>query len=289
MKSLLTLLTLFALTAGFLHAEPSVLGKIGEIEITSDEVRDILSGLQAGNPGTLTEDPAALSQYVRNLLVQRLILRKAVEEKLDQDPAVITTLVRAREAALTEAYLQARATLPTGYPSEAELIAAYDSAKEKLLVPKSYHLAQIYIAKDKAKLDATLKQLKAKGADFAAIAKATSEEPASAAKNGEIGWLTEEQIQPEIREKLPKLTLNTHSEPISLKDGWHIIKLLDIREAHTPPLGQIRVQLTARIRSERTQQLRQEFLSQLLRDHPAAINEIELGKLNSPPAPSARR
>jgi len=49
------------------------------------------------------------------------------------------------------------------------------------------------------------------------------------------------------------------------------------------------VQLTARIRSERTQQLRQEFLSQLLRDHPAAINEIELGKLNSQPAPSARR
>ncbi len=286
MKSLFIIL---GITLVPLYAEPSVLGKIGDIEVTSDEVREILSGLQANNPGAITEDPAALSQYVRNLLVQRLVLRNALDEKLDQDPAVITTLVRAREAALTEAYIKSRTTLPVEYPSEAELTAAYEFAKEKLLIPKSYHLAQIYIAKDKAKLDATLKQLKAKGADFATIAKVTSEEPASAAKNGEIGWLTEEQIQPEIREKLPKLALDSHSEPIALKDGWHIIKLLDVREAHTPPLAQIRSELASRMRSESTQQLRQEFLAQLLRDHPAAINEIELGKLNALPEQSTQR
>ncbi len=283
------LITSLALSVSFIHAEPSVLAKIADIEITSAEVREILSGLQANNPAALSEDPAALSQFVRNLLVQRMILRKAADEKIEQDPAVITTLVRAREAALTEAYLQSRTALPTDYPNEAELTAAYDFAKEKLIVPKSYHLAQIYIAKDQAKLDATLKQLKAKGADFAAIAKSTSEESTSAAKGGEIGWLTEGQIQPEIREKLPKLAINSHSEPIALKDGWHIIKLLDVREAHTPPLAQIRAELITRLRSERSQQLRQDFLAQLLRDHPAAINEIELGKLGTQPAASANR
>ena len=58
-------------------------------------------------------------------------------------------------------------------PSEAELTDAYEASKSKLLIPRSYQLAQIYIAKDKAKLDSVQKQLKAKNADFAAIARAT--------------------------------------------------------------------------------------------------------------------
>jgi len=127
------------------------------------------------------------------------------------------------------------------------------------------------------------KQLAAKGADFSAIARQASEETKSAAQGGKIGWLTEAQIQPEIREKLPKLAVGALSEPIRLKDGWHVLKVLDVREAGTPVLAEIRGQLVAKLREERTRAKRQEFLAQLLKDHPLAINEIELAKLLSQP------
>lgn len=272
------------LTLATLHAEPSsVLAKIGDIEINSVEAREILAGLDDDPQAAIAKDPAALGQYLRALLVQRLILKQALDRKWDQEPAVIAKLVRARESALTESFLQSASAAEPGYPSDTELENAYESSKSKLLVPRSFHLSQIFIGGDKSKLDATVKQLKAKGGDFAAIARTSSEEAASAARGGEIGWLTEDQVQPGIRGHLPKLKPGSVTEPIQLDDGWHILKVLDIREPFTPPLDQIRGQLAARLRAERAQFKRQEFLSRLVRENPVAINEIELGKISTKP------
>jgi hypothetical protein len=266
------------------HAAPAaVLGKVGDIEITGTDVREIIAGLDADQQAALAKDPAALGQYVRALLVQRLVLKQALEQKWDQDPAVIAKLVRAREAALTESFLQNASAPDPSYPNKEELSAAYEAAKSKLIIPRSYQLAQIYIAKDKAKIDSVSKQLKAKGADFAAIARSSSEESTSAAKGGEIGWLTEDQIQPEIREKLPKLTLGSVSEPISLKDGWHILKVLDVREPRTPTLDEVRDNFVTQLRLDRSRTKRQEYLAALVKEHPLAINEIELTKVAADP------
>lgn len=191
--------------------------------------------------------------------------------------------MRARESALTESYLQNASMPEPGYPDEAELTRAYEAAKSKLVIPRSYKLAQIYIAKDKAKLDNVQKQLKAKNADFAAIARAHSEETTSAAQGGEIGWLTEDQIQSEMRVKLPDLTPGAVTGPVQLQDGWHILKLLDLREPRTPTLDEIRVNFVTQLRAERSRTKRQEYLAGLIKEHPLAINEIELTKAAAKP------
>jgi parvulin-like peptidyl-prolyl isomerase len=272
------------LATRFLQAEPAnVLARIGEIEVSSTEIRENIAGLDSQQQAALAGDPAALGQYVRALLVQRLVLKQALDQKWDQDPAVIARLVRARETTLAESFLQSVSAADPGYPSEAELTAAYESAKSKLLVPRTYHLAQIYIASDKAKLDRVLKQLKAKNTDFAVIARGNSEEASSAAQGGEIGWLTEDQVQSEMRAMLPKLSRGSVSEPILLKDGWHILKVLDIREARTPALDELRDSFVTQLRADRSRIKRQEYLANLIKDHPLAINEIELTKTAAKP------
>lgn len=273
-----------------LHAESSqILGKIGDIEVKTSDLRETMAGLHAGQRAQLIKDPSALDQYVRALLIQRMVLKLALEKQLDQEPSVISRIVRARESVITECYLEAESTPDNGYPSESELKDAFEANRSKFLIPRSFLLSQIYISVPenadvtaqsaaKSKLDGITSKLAKKGADFASIARQSSEETSSAAEGGKIGWLTEAQIQPEIRMKIAKLSLGNFSEPIRLSDGWHILKVDDIREARTPSLDEIRDDLVVQLRKERAIVMRQDFLKDLLEKNPLAINQIELMK-----------
>ena len=142
----------------FVQAEQSsVLGKAGDIEITSQELRESIAGMESGSSADLTKDAAALSQYARALLVRRLVLREALEKKWDQEPAVIAKLVRAREAALAESYLDAASATEKSYPTEAQVKEAYDANRAKFVIPKSFRLAQIYISTATGPENATAK------------------------------------------------------------------------------------------------------------------------------------
>lgn len=280
------------LMAPCLSAEdaPGVIGKAGDLVIKDEEIRASLVGLADRESAALANDPAMLNQMVRSLLVQKLLLKVAQEKKWDQEPAVISKLERVRESTLTESFLQSVSAPPKNYPSEAELREAYDNNRAALLIPRQFRMAQIFIARakdaDKAavtkaqeKLDNVLKALKAKDADFGALASKQSEEAQSASRGGEIGWLTEAQIQPEIRALLPHLKLGVISEPIRLDDGWHIIKVLDTKEPNTPTFDQVRAQLAQQMRTEKTKANSQEYLTQLLAEHPLAINELALSRV----------
>jgi parvulin-like peptidyl-prolyl isomerase len=263
--------------------DAAVLGKIGGIEVRTSEV---LSALDEKQKAAVASDPAAASQYVRALLVQKLVLEQAIQKDWDKQPAVIAKLVRLREEAIAESYLDSLSAPENGYPSETELKDAYEANKSRLVIPKAYRLAQIYIKLDpanesagKKRLDEVTKQLAAKGADFSAIAAKTSDDAASAGKGGEIGWLSESQIQPGIVNEVTSLKTGVHSKPIRLPDGWHILKVLDVREPRTPALEEIRDELVTNLRAEKRRINRQKVLADLLKEHPPAINEIELMKL----------
>ncbi len=289
-----TLLLLLTFSSGAwadakVGTEP-VIGRIGDLTVNAAEVKDSLAALSASDGAAIRNDPSLLNQVVRSLLVQRVLLKEAEAKSYDKKPEVAAQLAKAREVALTESYLQSVSTPPASYPNEAELGSAYETAKTQLGVPKSFQLGQIFIAaakdaekaaldKAQAKLELVQKALKASAAAFSHIASEHSDDAASAGRSGEIGWLAETQIQPEIREKLSALKVDAISEPIRLNDGWHIVKLLDAREAYTPTLDQIRSQLRAQLRLEQTRANSQLYLARLLQVNPLAINELALGQI----------
>ncbi|MFM7181165.1 MAG: peptidylprolyl isomerase [Verrucomicrobiales bacterium] len=271
------------------------IASVGEASVSLEEVRAKVAALTDVEKESLRRDPGALGQFVRSVLTQQLLLREAKAVGWEKQAVVTERLEKLRETIVTSTFLESKSQTAAGYPGEAELQAAYESNKAALRVTKSYRLAQVFIADPKAapaggakeKLAKVQASLAAKDADFSAIATANSEEAGSAARGGEIGWLTEEQIQPGIRDVLPKLALGQVSEAIRLDGGWHILKLLDSREPYTPTLDQIRPQLSARLKAERERMLAQEYLAKLLQDNPIAINEMILSKV-LPAAPPAK-
>jgi peptidyl-prolyl cis-trans isomerase SurA len=64
------------------------------------------------------------------------------------------------------------------------------------------------------------------GADFAKLAKQYSEDPGSASKGGDLGWLDPGATVPEFQSQMDKLQVGQISEPFKTQFGWHILQVL---------------------------------------------------------------
>jgi len=295
-SSTLAALCLLCCVCPTLRADPGVaiIARVGDTEVTADDIRAEIRALDAKTQAAAASDPTALSQVVRAILTQRLVLKQALAAKWDQDPAVTAALAHVRDNAIAETYLQSVSKPPDSFPSDAELKAAYDANKGQMLVPRQYDLAQIFVkdptgagdaaeAKAQVKLQSIHKALSKSGADFSAIARAESDEPQTAAKGGELGWLAENRIQPEIRAQLGSLSKGNLTAPLHLEDGWHILKVLDVKEPYTPSLEEVRPQLIQQMRAERARTSSQQYIAKLVQESPIQINELELSKVLKSP------
>lgn len=278
-----------------------VIARVGTNEITAEEVRAAVALMDPRQQTALARDPALLSQTVRSLLTNRLVLKEATAKKWEQQPAVAAQLARARENLVVESYLQSLTLPPDNFPSDAEVKGVYESNQTAFVVPRRFQLAQIVImvAKDaeksveedgRKKLDEVSKKLKQPGADFGSIARALSEDKASSDRDGEIGWVAETDLRPEIRAQVTGLSKSGVTEPVRLDDGWHILKMLDTEASRTRGLPEVRDLLVERIRAERAEANRRAYLAEMLKQNPPVVNEIALSKIleSKSAAPASR-
>lgn len=287
-RSLHALLTLLVLAAPSARAADDVIARVGDQEIKAAQVTPYLDNLSESDRAALLKNPAALSQAVRTLILQQILMKEAITSGWDKTPDVAEQLDRLRQGAIAETYLQSIAKVPEGYPSEEEIKTVYEARKSDLQVPTQIRLAQIFIAapkdapkdaqdKAKARIDEVAKAVKA--GDFAAVAREKSEERETASRGGEVGWLAENQIQPEIRSKVASLSKGSVTEPVRLADGWYVVKVLEVKEAHTATLDEVKDQLVKLLRNERARANREAYLSKLQQQSPIALDELGLSKL----------
>jgi peptidylprolyl isomerase len=268
------------------NGDGDVVARVGSSNVSAAEVRTYISALGAREQAALAQDPAQLSQVVRMLLANRLVLQELTAKKWDRQAKIVEQIERVRENALVEIYLQSVSSPPDGFPSDDDLQKTYDANRAALLMPRQFQLAQIFVAipkdADKAAEDKAKKslgdiqaRLKLPGADFTAIAQTEND----AKDGGDLGWLAETQIRPEIRAQLVGLAKNAVSEPVRLDDGWHILKLIDTKASYTRTLPEVREQLVQQMRSERATAMRRAYIAELLKQYPPILNELALSSL----------
>jgi peptidyl-prolyl cis-trans isomerase D len=95
------------------------------------------------------------------------------------------------------------------------------------------------VAEIRQKAEDVLKQAK-HGANFEDLAKKYSEDDATKAKGGSLGWIVQDQTVPEFQQAAFSLPKGAISDLVKTQYGFHIIKVLDRETAHTKTFEEVR-------------------------------------------------
>ncbi len=243
----------------------------GSVSVPRQEVEALLATLPAERRGQLAQNPAALEQWTRDRLAGQLLLQEATSRKWEARPEVAAQLEAARREVVTRSYLASVSQVPADFPSESELNSAYQRSKASLLVPAGYRVSQVFIpapAGDKAaqararkSLAEVVKKARQPKADFSRLVAEYGKTAGSS--EAETGWVTLDQLLPEVRPVVVNLTPGDISEPVQSAAGFHVLKLVELRAARAATLDEARPLLRERMRQERQSELANRYLDGL--------------------------
>jgi peptidylprolyl isomerase len=267
-----------------------VLGTAGTVQTDATQVKALVAELSEATRSAVATDLGALEQLVRADLLNRAVMAEAESTDFGRRPETVAALGRVRAEALARLWIAERTRLPQGYPTDAEVAAAYAEVKSGLLSPAEHHLAQIFVrapdAADPATLAKALRKvtdlapkLAAPAADFGKLARENSEQAESAAKGGDMGWLAEDTILPEVRGAVQTLKAGGIAGPIKTAQGFHFVRLIETRAPRALTLEESRPRLVAALRNQRSAELQQKYLQELQAKLAVRVDQVGLAAL----------
>jgi peptidyl-prolyl cis-trans isomerase D len=154
------------------------------------------------------------------------------------------------------------ALLPSTEVDPEEVKKAFDDQAKRVQVQETRQASHILIAVDakapaeerqkaKARAEELLKQVKAKPAAFADIAKANSQDPGSAVKGGDLGSFKRPDMVKPFSDAAFSMKAGDISGVVESEFGYHIIKLTGISETKPPSFEAMRPQIETELKRQR--------------------------------------
>jgi peptidyl-prolyl cis-trans isomerase D len=155
--------------------------------------------------------------------------------------------------------------------SDAQVESYYNSHKDQYRTPERVQARHILIkttgktkeeiAQLKAKADDLLKQIKG-GADFAKLAQTNSEDPGSASKGGDLGWIVRGQMVKNFEDTVFSLKPKEISGVITTEYGFHIIQVMDREPARLRSVDEVKLEIVGTLRNQSVFDLMQSLADQ---------------------------
>jgi len=143
--------------------------------------------------------------------------------------------------------------------SDAQVLDYYNAHKDEYRTPERVHARHILLSiankpKDQvpiiqAQAEALLKQIKA-GGDFADLAKKNSQDPGSAQKGGDLGWVSRGQMVKNFEDAVFTLKPNEISNVVTTEYGFHIIQVLERQPAHLQTVDEVKPAIIATLKNQ---------------------------------------
>ena len=212
-----------------------------------------------GQPAT----PELEAQVRDEVVLREMFVQEAERKGLPASANYKTQMELARQSILIrELFTDYQKTHPV---TEADIRAEYD--KFKAQAGGSEYRASHILVDDEAQAKALIVQIKG-GASFEELAKKNSKDPGSGEKGGDLDWASAGSYVPEFSAAMVKLKKGEMTEvPVQSQFGWHVIKVVDLRESQFPPLDEVKPQIEQRLRQLQMAKYRDEIRARTKTDY----------------------
>lgn len=249
-------------------ADPVVFSA-GERRMTRAEFDNLMENL----PASLKAQMGGNTPETRRRLAEQLgeIMTYAAEARklqLADKPAAKVQLFLQQESTLASLLYQHLSE--TKKPAPADVAAWYDAHKGEYENAKARHIlirfqgSPVPVKKDQKDLsDAealaktqALRDRITKGEDFAAIAKAESDDTGSGAQGGDLGSFGRGRMVPAFEQAAFSLPVGEVSQPVKSQFGYHLIQ---VQERSAKALAEVQAEIEKRLTTENAQKAMEEF------------------------------
>ena len=246
-------------------------------EVLFDKVRSLVA---AGATATEAEIRAKFDKDNTKIKFDYAVLKKdEIEKSIHPADAELLAYYNQNKAKYNNSipekrkisYVLVNATKVQGEAqvSQQEVRAYYDDHRDEYRVPDQVNVRHILfktplpgpdgkvdqkgVEAARQKAEDVLKQLKA--GDFAALARKYSEDTASAKNGGSLGWIQRGRFGSADEDKIVfGLAKGGTSDVIATGSGFDIVRVDDKQDAHVQPLEEVRAQIEAKLKTEKTSQ-----------------------------------
>lgn len=181
----------------------------------------------------------------RERLSRQIMARKVIDEAVKSKVAPPSPEAAKAYFGKVESYLAQKTTdTPKGLDEDEAAALREVASQVKALSSERARVQRILIRlspgaseAEKRRAKRTADEIKKKiegGADFSAIAREESEDPESAARGGDIGFVLRGVAAPEMEKAVFALAVGDVSEPILTDIGYHVIRVTERRAAEKP-------------------------------------------------------
>ncbi|NGZ84893.1 peptidylprolyl isomerase [Duganella aceris] len=205
--------------------------------------------------GQQPDSPQLRELIKKDLIGREVMMQEAEKQGFGKDATVKAAIENARQAIIINAMVGEY--VKKNPVSDADIKAEYDRFS-KQAGDKEYHVRHILLGTE-AEANDVIAKIKA-GAKFEDLAKA-SKDTGSAANGGDLDWASPSSFPPVFSAAFVALGKGQVTEkPVQTPNGFHVIKVDDIRAAKLPTLEEVKPQVSEALVQKKLQAYQEELV-----------------------------
>ena len=266
------------LQMGNVHAEDlnPVVGKVGEFVLREADLDRLISYQPAEAQKSIQSSSDQRTNFIRQILLTKAIASRARKDGFEKKPETREIVSYLIDQYLAQEYLS-KVVVANVTSTDEEMKKYYVEHEKDFLIPEAVKVRHIFISapkdstaevkeKAKAKAEDLLRQIR-KGEDFGKIAREYSEDSDSAAKGGDLGYITPGQTNSQEFENAAfALKPGEVSNIVETPFGFYIIRVDERREKRTASFDEVKEYIQAQLKEQNKQKKGQEFLDNLVKE-----------------------